>query len=367
MKRRILIYDLKMANYVYNSTLYPSYAVASVSGYHKALGDEVIYTIELPVFENYDIVYINKDDDDLFHIPSWLSYPNVIPIGDKWGEDEVKKPEWYEYPPDLTVYHPILDYRVDKYPRYNKTRYDHFYYTPIRLYDGFGKYQNPKIPEGDKIIIMDRFWEIDVVSEIPNTIQFNYPIELNTSNANDYWSLARINRNISRKFLWGVFREIPNEEESQIYLKAWKENKLGENFRLKVVVTFEEEQEWLDAIPKVLDFLDIMRKGAKKKVMFYPYNIETFSFPELLKQMKRWTGNANLYKQNTVVDYMILDGLGSFENMRSFILDPRGFMESKTRANGKLPYPKVNFLPDLIETYPDLVHRLSQPCLGIAR
>ena len=226
---KIFIFALQFANYSGRSTPKPSATTMLISGYHKAKGDTVVFSARPPKnFALYDIVYINKDTDGLFHLQEWLDYPNVKAVGNFWENETVYYSEdWELTPPDITIYHEWITDFMKKFPSKNEKLFETFFqYTPFIMK------QKGKIiePSGDKILILDRNWiewdcGFDIVSSLDiKRLRFAYPIPINY----DYekvCDLVYYCKNIDRNHLWlELYGLIPKEKQIEI-AKEFKKRK----------------------------------------------------------------------------------------------------------------------------------------------
>jgi len=365
--KRVLIFDLQFQNYVYHSTPQPSMFSMLVAGFHKAKGHSVTFTDTEPkVFNEYDIVYINKDEDDLFHKPQWLKYPNVVLIGRYWeGLNTTYNLEWEKYPPDITIYHGWLNRRAIKYPKYNPERLEHFYYEPVKIRQG----ARLTAPSGNKLLIIDfDLEESDPLFEhISNNVSakrvsFLYPISLD-KNPKQKLAFLRTTRDfVSKKNLWLVLSDLPTEEQQEEFFDAIKTYPPLSEARIKLDIKRDTNEGWLEVLPKIIHFIGKARQEFRERILVYPRNQYTFKYPRILQELKRWTGSRLTYEKNTCIDYILVDGCRNTSNILSFLEDPVDYIEKKRQGTNKLFE-----VYDFILEYPEIALALTAPYQGRTR
>lgn len=366
--KKILIFDLQFQNYVYHSTPQPSMYSMLVAGYHKAKGDKVIFTDTEPkVFNEYNIVYINKDEEDLFHKPAWLKYPNVKLIGGHWenGIETHYDPEWEIYPPDITIYHGWIDRRLKKYTKYNPERLVHFYYTPVKI-----KQKNKlTAPNGEKLLIIDNDIEnfdsdfSHIACNVSaDKIKFLYPISLDNEPEKVLSFFNTTNNSISKDNLWFELKEIPTEEKQKELFDAIKKYKLRGKSRLKLNLSRDTNEEWIETIPRVMEFMGQARIQIRERIVFYPRNQYKFKYSRVLQEMKRWSGSRLSYEKNTCLDYILVDGCRNSSNVMDFLNNPVKYIADKRQGTNKL----FEIFDCMLE-YPDVIYALTAPYVGRVR
>lgn len=355
---KIAIFDLQFANYIYHSAPRPSMYTMLISGYHKTKGHAVSLLWKVPDFGSFDIVYINKDDYDLFHDPSWLTYENVKCVGGFWGEiDTFYNEDWEEAMPDLQIYKGWTEMMQEKYSTYSDKKLELFTkYKPVKI-----KQKNRiTSPEGENLLIIDNdmhIWDKDckILQELNiNKSVILYPFELDGR-----WDAvleAVACRHLRRDKMWANMNiENYNDESIQDAIDIWNKYKIGRMFRIKLHVKGEVSSDWESLIPTALKVMKEFRMQSKKRLFFTPHQMETFSHPRILMEMKRWSGKDMGYAKNSVFDYILYDGIRDINKIIEFLEEPYEYVNKKKHGTNKL----IEVL-DFIETYPELIEYITE-------
>lgn len=357
---RIAIFDLQFMNYVYHSTPSPSAIAMLASGYHKSKGDEVVLVDAPPQFEAYDRVYINKDELDLFHDPSWLLHPNVVPIGRYWDGLEEYNREWETAPADILLYRGWVERWLDRYKKYNPDRLKHFYFKPHKLFRN-GKFYPPK-EEGllildDDLTEHEEIW--DIIQEHPKQ-HYLYPFILKQGQKIDFKKAFEVlgfsNFFVGKRTL--EFRGIPHEEELKEILKAYDEFRPTRLLILKLILIEHNDEDWIKTLEKTISFLARFRKVGRR-VSVYPISLHEFKYPRVLQELKRWTGFNTAYNNNTCLDYILIDACRSLDRTFDFLNDPFKYLEEGRQGTNKLKE-----IVEIIQKDPQIIHIISEPCFG---
>lgn len=359
---KIYIFDLQYANYTKASTPKPSASVMLASGYHKAKGDTVIFSSEPPKnFAIYDLIYINKDIEGLFHLQEWLDYPNVKPIGDFWHKDEIYFDErWTEFQPDITIYHDWIKNFMAAVPRKREKLFETFFeYTPFLM-----KRKNGIVePSGDKILILDRNWAswengFELISELDiKKIRFVYPIPID-SDYEKACSLIYNCKNIIRDHVWLELTGIIPKDKQIDMARTFKKYKLGRNIKVKWKLDFENlDAWWSNLLPAADMFETFLREG--KKYLFCSAPEHLYLPDEELKalwgQFQNWTLFRLKNTRNNVIDNWIFYGISDYNKIMEFLKDPITFVSKKQKGQASMTR-----LLNLIEREPHIVYELSR-------
>ena len=150
--KKVCIFDLEFMQYLYNSRARPGMYPMLISSFYKNQGYQVVFTTEVPNFQDYEIVFINRDAPDLWYDPEWLGNDNVKLTGAYWPSNLIYYPlEWESVDPDITIFHNWVENRLKKYPSLKKARFDEFYKTPFKIIRGNKIVE----PEGSHLLIVD--------------------------------------------------------------------------------------------------------------------------------------------------------------------------------------------------------------------
>jgi len=357
--KHIVIFDLNFMTYTYHSTPQASMYAMLISGWHKSRGDKVVFTDEPPNYKLYDIVYIIKDRIGVGHLSEWLFPENVVPVGNYWDKEGIESfynTEWETTPPDNTIYWGWLDRWTTRYAKYNKNRLEHFYREPVKIMQ-----RGKKIwPEGKGFLILDNDMEVwdpdfeETMQQNLSQIRFAYHIPIDGR-----WEDVLIfmkHKQASREYLYvDMFYENYTDEDFLEASKLWAKYALGRMIRIHLNVDLRNNEEWLEAIPRIYKTLADFRMRGGKMVRVQPFNIDTFDHPRILKELKRWTGRNVGYAKNSLLDYMLFDGLRNSQAVLSFLSDPDAYIEKGRLGANKLPE-----ILAFAEEYPDLFYLISE-------
>ena len=359
MAKQIVIFDLNFMTYTYHSTPQASMYAMLISGWHKSRGDNVIFSDEPPNYSLYDIVYIIKDRIGVEHVNSWLIPENVVPVGNFWERDGIEafyNKEWETTPPDNTIYWGWMDRWTERYKKYNKRRLEHFYRTPVKIK------QKDKIvwPQGAGYLILDndiRDWDpafLEFMEQDLKQIRFAYPIPVDGRwrEVMEFLTLKQANREFL--FLDMNYENYIDED----FIEAadiWTEFKLGRMVRLHLNVELHTQEQWLEAIPRIYGVLGDFRMKGKKMVRVQPFNIDSFSHPRILKELKRWSGRSIGYAKNSLFDYILFDSIRDTKLIEFFLRDPYGYLEK-----GRFGVNKLGDVVKFAEEFPDLMYCISK-------
>lgn len=360
MAERIAILDLNFMTYSYHSTPQASMYVMLISGWHKAKGDTVSFADVYPDTKFYDKVYIIKDRPGVDHLSSWLIPNNVIPVGNFWANDGVEafyNEAWERTPPDNTIYWGWLDRWTERYPKYNKERLAHFYLEPVKIRQGEKNYW----PAGEGFLILDndmKDWDpafLDMMEQPMRQVRFAYPIPVDGRMREALYFIKY--GPCSRADLWLEmdFKNYPTLESYQEAADLWAEFALGRMLKLRLNFECNSHAEWAEALPRVYDGLAAFRMTAKKRVRVQPFNIDSFKYPRILVELKRWTGRTQGYAKNSLFDYMIFDGTRGTERVEGFLTDPYDYI-----AKRKLGTNKFKEILEFMENEPELFYKITE-------
>ena len=354
---RVVIFDLFLASCSFHTTPKPSTEAMLISGYHKTSGDSVALTDEPPDFALYDKVYIIKDKPELFHEPEWLTYSNVVLVGKYWeGVETEYNPEWDLALPDKYLYKGWADSWRKKYPSISDDRMESFYREPVKIKQG----NDIVIPEGKNLLIIDNDMEewdfnCEVLNSVPSTnIIMLHPFIL-TPNRWEHVLVCFGQRHIKRKVLWNEFTlNDYNSEDLTNAQNILNQYKAGRMFRVKMHVWADSHEEWEEQLVRSYNVLGDFRMNCGKRIWLEPHQIEKFSHPRILTELKRWTAMNQGYAKNSLFDYIVYDGCRDTEKMASFFYDPYEYLAKKRQGKNKL-----NPLVDFMETHPHLVDLIT--------
>lgn len=358
MKRRIAILDLNFMTYTYHSTPQASMYAMLISGWHKSKGDAVSFFDKVPDFKQYDLVYLIKDRRGLPHVPTWLAEESSVPVGRMWKEDGVEpfyNTEWELAPPDNTIYWGWLEEHGRKYPKYNKERLSHFYLTPHKV-QRKGKLYFPT--ENGAFIIDDNIHEWDpdfslFMSEPIISLRFAYPILLDGrwEGALKFVDGPQVSRT-SLKLEMNY--ESYSREDVISAIEEWNKYNFTRMVRVQMHVQGNSEEEWDEIIENLYWILERFRVDGKKMIRVNPYNIESYSCPGVLKELKRWAGTSTGFKNNSLFDYFVFNSCRSAENMMLLLKDPysyRKFGTNKTSDFIRFAEEKPHLLKIISKSY----------------
>lgn len=355
MNQRVALFDLQFLKYTKFHTPIPSTAGLIVAGYHKAQGDKVVLLDKTPKFKTYDIVYIIKDDWDLYHDTAWLRHDNIRLVGRFWDAALTTwDKEWESYPPDMTPYRNWAELWLKKYPFYKAARIDHFWYRPVLLKVG-NKILNP---EGDFILLIDYdLHTIDDEYEVLSTLNIKalrmlHPLDItyNTEAAFEFLKQSNVRRN-----LWTTFdKEIPEEEMDRL-INIWNKYRLGRTIRMKIWID-DTVRGWDAEIERTLDLLSRWREEAGKRIYIEPVDQFSYKYPFLLTELRRWSGKDMGYAYNSLLDYMIYD---YFQQNIHYIID--FFTQPEVIMSTRDPNSKIYKIYDLIINEPELTKLIGKP------
>lgn len=345
--------------YKYHSTPQASMYTMLISGWHKSRGDNVIFTDEPPNYSLYDIVYLIKDRIGVQHVNSWLIPDNAVPVGDYWAEDGIEafyNKEWETTPPDNTIYWPWLDRWTEKYAKYNKSRLEHFYRTPVKIK------QKEKIiwPQGEDYLILDndmRDWDPkfeEFMEQDLKKVRFAYPIPVD-GRWREVLTFLTL-KQASREYLFlDMFYENYTDKDFEEASDIWAEFALGRMVRVHLNVKLSNQEEWEKAIPRIYEALAQFRMKGKKMVRVQPFNIDTFSHSRILTEMKRWTGRNMGYAKNSLFDYILFDSMRDTKLIEQFLRDPYQYLEQ-----GRYGVNKLGEVVSFAEEFPDLLKCIAK-------
>jgi hypothetical protein len=360
MNLRVGLFDLQLLKYVYVNTPYPSTAGLLLAGYHKAENDQVILLDKIPNFNLYDIVYIIKDDWDLYHEAEWLRYDKVVLVGRYWDSSiSTWKPEWTEALPDMTPYRKWAELWLERYPSYKAERIDHFWYTPVLLKT------NKRIlnPEGEKILLID--YRLDSIDADYSTLMslniksLQMLHALNVTNNTRYAFQFLKQKNIVKRGLWLTIDTNITQTAMLDIIQAWKEFKLGRMARIKLWITAKDDVEWKEELYYIINLLALWREQAGKRLFIEPVDLYSYSYPDILIALRRWTGRDMGYAYNSLIDYLIYDSIKDNKSIIDFFIDPYEYISNK-----RLGWKKMQSLVTFIEEQPELTQLLSTPVKG---
>ena len=360
MNLRIGLFDLQFLKYMNLSTPYPSTAGLLVAGYHKTQRDKVVLLDKVPNFSLYDIVYIIKDDWDLYHDPEWLRHKNVKLIGRYWDSSiSTWESAWLETPPDMQPYQKWAETWLKRYPFYKKQRIAHFWYKPVLLNTGT-KILNP---DDFEVLLIDyNLHELDndytILKELHSPyIKMLHPLNVthNTELAFEFLKQP----NIPRGSLWITIDANAEPVEMQRMIDTWNKFRLGRMVRIKVWIEAHNDEDWEKELRMIIPFLANWREQAGKRIYVEPVDIFTYSHPAILIALRRWTGKDMGYAYNSLLDYLIYDSIQNNDKIIQFLQEPYEYIETKQRG-----YNKMADLVKFIEEEPELSFLISKPING---
>lgn len=361
MKRHILIFDLQFMHYGPIHSPKPSTAGLLIAGYHKLQQDYVTVTGQIPNFPAYHTVYLVKDSLDCYHDPSWLRYDNVVLVGRYWDPGLAYwNPEWEECPPDMT---PYAKWAAAYHKRYNFKKEMTF---TIFTYEPWLIKRNGKIypPTHDKVLIIDYNPEsIDENFETLSTltvsnILFLHPIDI-TYNTDDILQLIMSAPKLQfRRPVKLTMNTYIEKEHLYEIIEIWNKHSPPFDIVIEIYIQGVDDESWNKEICHILDFLESWRFRTRVTPTIYviPVDVDSYSFPPILFYLKRWTWTYPGYSYNSALDYYIYDSIGNIYRIIHFLADPEDFLEHRWRGRNDM---KV--LLECMQTYPDLIKRMSKP------
>lgn len=360
MKEKIAILDLNFMTYSYHSTPQASLYAMLISGWHKAQGDTVSFADNPPDPKFFDKIYIIKDRPGVGHLSSWLIPNNVILVGNYWDKEGIESfydEDWETTPPDNTIYWGWLDRWTERYPKYNRERLNHFYLEPIKVRQKGKNYW----PQGEKFLILDNDMEqwdpsfTEMLEQPIEKVRFAYPIPVD-GRERDVLSFIKYGP-CMRTDLWLEMDYInyPTLEDYEKAAAIWAEYSLGRMLKLRLNFECKTHAEWAEAIPRVYDGIAAFRMIVKKRVRVQPFNIESFDYPRVLIELKRWTGRAQGYAKNSLFDYILFDGTRGMERVEGFLTDPYEYIKKKRLGTNKFKEILV-----FMENEPDLFYKITE-------
>lgn len=339
MARNVLIFDLSFMTYIYHSTPQASMYPMLISGWHKSRGDNVGFIDEVPSFKLYDIVYIVKDGRDLFHDPNWLTHDNVVPVGEDWKKEGIEpfyNTEWELAPPDNTIYWAWLDDWVQRYPKYNKNRLEHFYRIPHKCFRK-GKFY---LPTEKNTIIIDRDYQkydpdfSEILKAELVDLRFAHSLVLDGAWEEVLYFIAQ--RTTTREYIKLTMNfENYDDKSIQEAIEIWNKYKQGRMVRINLYITADSHEEWRESLKKLYLWLGWFRMLSKKRIAVYPYAVEKFKHPRVLTEYKRWTGRSVGVNKNSLIDYMLYDGCRDTQKILDFLEDPYLYVQNKRQGTNK--------------------------------
>jgi hypothetical protein len=271
--------------------------------------------------------------------------------------------EWEEYPPDNTIYKAWVENWLNRYKKYNPRRLDAFFRAPVKISQNGRKVQ----VEGKHLLIID-----DDIHEWENGYEYLkgmnvkwaellYPLKIEPSRSEEVFEFVYSTRNqYLRDSLWGEFEIVPIDQIDLI-AEAWNKFRIGRMFRLKIILEASLDSQWREIIESAIHFAGKMRERCGKRIILYPYNMESFKYPRILQEMKRWSGARVGYNKNTIFDYMLVDGCRNTEDIIDFLENPYQYLEDKRQGSNKL-----YVIPEVIENDPWLMALITEPYFGAA-
>lgn len=362
-KKKVVIFDLQLMKYTSLSTPYPSTAGLIVSGFHKAQGDTIILVDQCPQFTRFDIVYIVKDDVNLYHTPSWLKHHNVIPIGRHWeGGIGFWDKEWEKYPPDMTLYRKWFDSWKSNYPWFGEeTRAAIYSYKPVLIKNEVRMLK----PTGDKILIIDyNPHEIDEGHEFLKSFD-------NKEIAFLHW--FNITKDVESSFdllhkdnikcrTWVTFDlDISKKEMIDLTKAVARRGGHRNNYLLKFTVYFHggNQEDWRKSVVHILQIINLWKKIAGRRVYSLPIDDLSFECPDLLTHIARWTGTPILFRNFSYIDSVLAFDIPTIQILEDFLRDPHEVWSRKRYRVHPL-YIKTYRVFTYLEKYPRLMILLSQ-------
>ena len=362
MKQHVLLFDLQFLKFTDKHTPYPSTAGLILAGYHRAKGDSVMLSTVIPNFAMYDIVYIIKDDWDLYHDSSWLRHSNTVPVGRFWAEGiAVWDTEWEDYPPDATPYRTWVKNWLKKYPYLKEARFKPFFHDPVLI-------KNEKRilnPEGEDILVIDyKPHEIDadfstLKSLNIKSLKFLHPVNITENPSGVFELMAQANVKDNK---WATMDLDISQEKLTELIDVWNEYRPGRMVRLKVWIQAVDNESWFDEFRMIMPFLERWRNEAGKRVYVEPVDELTFDYPELLYFLRRWTGRDMGYAYNSLLDYCIYDSLQNNYRIEELFRDPEGVLAKARPHRGlETKLMKVGKILSFINEYPEMAELISKP------
>lgn len=363
MRRNVLLFDLQFMKFTHMHTPYPSTAGLLLAGYHKAQGDKAMLSTVVPNFAMYDIVYIIKDDLDLYHDPSWLQYPNVVLVGRFWADGlRVWEDEWDEYPPDPLPYRVWVKAWLEKYPHVKANRFAPFFHTPVLI-----KNKKRILNPSGEILVID--YEPHKIDEDFSTLhgldakslKFLHPVNVSD---NPEAAIALLQQRNVMDNKWATVDLDLSEEKLDEVIRLWIEKKVSRTIRLKVWIVNHHEDDWLDSIRFIMPYLERWRNEVGKRVFVEPVDELSFSCPELLYFLRRWTGRDMGYAYNSLLDYAIYDSNASLAKVEAVLTDPITVFEKAKPHRGMEPkVKKLEKIIYFINEHPEFAEMLSKPVI----
>lgn len=364
MKRHVLLFDLQFLKFTHLHTPYPSTAGLLLAGYHKGQGDRVMLSTVIPNFAMYDIIYIIKDDWDLYHDPSWLRHSNVVPVGRFWTEGiRVWDEEWENYPPDPTPYRTWVNAWLKKYPALKLTRFKPFFHEPVLIKN------NKRIlnPDNDEVLVID--YEPHNIDADFHTLKglnvkslkFLHPVDITKDPSGVFELMAQRNVQDNK---WATMDVDISQSELTELIDTWNEYRPGRTVRLKVWIQGNDNESWFNELYKIMPFLERWRNEAGKRIYVEPVDELTFDYPEVLYFLRRWTGRDMGYAYNSLLDYCIYDSLQNNHRIEELFRDPEGVLARAKPHNGvETKLMKVGKILQFINDYPDIAELISKPVI----
>ena len=346
---RVLIFDLLLARTTFHTTPRPTMAALLISGWHKSQGHTVVLADEMPNFNLYDKVYIIKDDKELFHDPKWLTYDNIVLVGQYWNMPTYWNREWNEAIPDQFLYQNWATNWMERYPSISKTRMENFFRKPVKIKQG----NRIIVPEGDNLLIIDNDMHIwdrkgEILRDAPiRNASLLYPLQLDRR-----WDavLDIFNqRHIKRRTLWTRFSgNKMSDEDLETAISVLHKHKPSRMLRIKMHLEAFSHEEWCELIERAYFILEEFRMKAAKRIWVDLNYIDYFNHPRVLLELKRWTAMNAGYKNNSLFSYIVYDSCRNFENMVDFFYDPYEFIRQGKKGTNVLK-PLVKFIEDCPE------------------
>lgn len=360
MNLRVGLFDLQFLKYAYVHTPFPSTAGLILAGYHKMQKDNVVLLDKVPNFTLYDLIYIIKDDWDLYHDTTWLQHPNVKLVGRFWDPSMSSwEQKWQEYPPDIQPYRRWAEDWLKRYPYYKKKRIEHFWYEPVLLNTG-KKILNP---DSFETLLID--YNLHLLDDDYSTlkelhcpsIKMLQPLDVTHNTEAAFQFLKQ--RNVRRSVWITLDRDAP-EEEMQRIINMWNKYRLGREIRMKIWIEAHKDEDWEQELKKTIPFLAKWREQAGKRIFVEPVDLYSYSHPDILIGLRRWTGRDMGYAYNSLLDYLIYDSIaGDNKAILAFLEDPYTYIENERKGCKKMQ-SVVRFLKE----EPELSRLISTPVNG---
>lgn len=359
--KQICLFDMAFMKYTHMHTPYPTTAGIVLAGYHEAQGDRVTLATSPPDFSLFDVVYVIKDDWDLYHDPKWLLAPNAIQVGRFWEDGiTVWKTEWEQYPPSLAPYQRWAKGWLEKYKHVNPDRFDHFYYTPFLLKVD-GKFQ---LPTEEKTLLIDYDLanadpHMELLPYIDLTMRTLHPLNI-TKNPEE--KLKFLMQKNMKKMLWATVDFPLKKEDFDELIRLWPILKVPRTVRLKTWVRGYSADHWHDNILEIMSFLKRWR-SVGKRVNIEPVDEFLAECPDLLYFIRRWSGKNMGYAMNSLLDYCIHDSFEDKFEILPFLADPLNVVNQKKIWIRGTQTKKVRLLNilDYLHRNLDIAEAASEP------